>query len=219
MRGSPTPGGWPWLLRTAPQCGPSVREGSLRASRSRSVLPPAAPARIRFADPSSPPVPLPMIRRSDFDPSVPDSTGSVPRSPALSGRSALPTPHPAQPQPPVHPFLPPFSVVSPTPAPSLEPHPCSLLLSQLVCSVRPTREAPRWVTGPLQPSAMRVGSGRCFPQRFSREKCGSYRRWEVGGGGGPRKLLDCFHLGGELAGVLEDIYLNWRGLEDGVVGE
>lgn len=39
------------------------------------------------------------------------------------------------------------------------------------------------------------------------------------GGGGPRKLLDCFHLGGELAGVLEDIYLNWRGLEDGVVGE
>ena len=135
MRGSPTPGGWPWLLRTAPQCGPSVREGSLRASRSRSVLPPAAPARIRFADPSSPPVPLPMIRRSDFDPSVPDSTGSVPRSPALSGRSALPTPHPAQPQPPVHPFLPPFSVVSPTPAPSLEPHPCSLLLSQLVCSV------------------------------------------------------------------------------------
>ena len=71
---------------------------------------------------------------------------------------------------------------------------------------------------PSQPCARRVGSGRCFPQGFSREKCGSYRRWEVGGGG-PRKLLDCFHLGGELAGVLEDIYLNWRGLEDGVVGE
>lgn len=29
----------------------------------------------------------------------------------------------------------------------------------------------------------------------------------------------CFHLGGELAWVLEDIYLNWRGLGDGVVGE
>lgn len=217
MRGSPIPGSWPWLPRTAPQCGPLVRGGSLRASRSRSVLPPAAPARIRFADPSSPPVPLPMIRRSDFDPSVPDPAGSVPRGPALSGRSALPTPHPAQPQPPVHPFLPPVSVVSPTSAHSLVPHPCSLLLPQLVCSVRPTREAPRWVTGPLQPCARTVGSGRCLPQRFSRKKCGSYRRWEVPGGGVLGNY--CFHLGGELAWVLEGIYLNWRGLGDGVVGE
>lgn len=172
MRGSPTPGGWPWLPRTAPQCGPSVREGSLRASRSRSVLPPAAPARIRFVDPSSPPVPLPMIRRSDFDPSVPDSTGSVPRSPALSGRSALPTPHPAQPQPPVHPFLPPFSVVSPTPAPSLEPHPCSLLLSQLVCTVRPTREAPWWVTGPLSLALGGWDLGVVFPRDLAARSAG-----------------------------------------------
>ena len=120
---------------------------------------------------------------------------------------------------PVHPFLPPFSVVSPTPAPSLEPHPCSLLLSQLVCTVRPTREAPWWVTGPLSLALGGWDLGVVFPRDLAARRAGLTEGGKWGGGGGPRKLLDCFHLGGELAGVLEDIYLNWRGLEDGVVGE
>lgn len=37
--------------------------------------------------------------------------------------------------------------------------------------------------------------------------------------GGVVEILDCFHLGGELVWVMEDICLNWRRLEDEVVGE
>lgn len=81
--------------------------------------------------------------------------------------------------------------------------------------MRPTWEAPLRGTGPLQPCAGRVGSGRCFPQRLGPEKRGSYGS---GGGGSPRKFLDCFHLGGEWVWVIEDTYLNWRRL-DGMVGE
>lgn len=40
-----------------------------------------------------------------------------------------------------------------------------------------------------------------------------------GGGGVLGNYWVVFTWVGELAGVLEDMYLNWRGLEDGVVGE
>lgn len=42
-------------------------------------------------------------------------------------------------------------------------------------------------------------------------KCGS------NGHEGRRKFLSRFHRGGELVWVIEDIYLNWRRLVDGVV--
>lgn len=65
------------------------------------------------------------------------------RSQALSGRSVLRSPHPAQ--PPVHPFLPRLCVVSFTPAGFLGPHPYSLPPFPVptgAASEVPLREAP-----------------------------------------------------------------------------
>ena len=80
--------------------------------------------------------------------------------------------------------------------------------------MRPTREAP--LEGPgLFHLERRVRSGRCFPEAWPPEV---QILWRVGSGGS-RRFLDCFHLDGELVWVIEDVYLDRRRLEDGVVGE
>lgn len=122
-----------------PQCGPSGHRGSPPAS-----LPP-------------PPQPFSGVLWLLLAPSS-SSLGSIgllawtltgrrpdpaARSQALSGRSVLRSPHPAQ--PPVHPFLPRLCVVSFTPAGFLGPHPYSLPPFPVptgAASEVPLREAP-----------------------------------------------------------------------------
>lgn len=177
-----------------------------------------------------PPQPLPVFglptlfatRSSSRDPSLGfltlQSTGSVPRSPALSSRSA-----------------PPHS--SPCPAPSLLSIPSSSGLCRLANPSSLPWAPPLVPCSYLSWSALWGPPGK--PHAGNRPLFNlALGGWDLGVvfprglrevrvlpkvgsrcGGGPRKLLDCFHLGGELAGVLEDMYLNWRGLEDGVVGE
>lgn len=128
-----------------PQRGPSVLGGSLPASPSRSVPPPA----------------LPRVHRPRSAPGA-FSLRPVSRILTLSSpapASPLPAaPSPRRPAPASCPSLSSLGLRRLThPAPFLEPHPDSWLLSQRLGSVRPTLARP--VPGNREPAPCSLGPG------------------------------------------------------------
>ncbi|XP_017356461.1 vegetative cell wall protein gp1-like [Cebus imitator] len=169
------------LVFLGEQSGECVAPPPLAAGRSVPAPTPVQPFRprrlpARLAPRSLPPQPYPMCPPVPpafcLDPSVeflPSSPGSsILDSPSLFSAArpspvdlpSLSSPHPAQPL--VHPFLPPVSVVSPTPAFFLEPHPYSLPFSQFLGSVRPTQGSSTPESGPSSTLAKEGGIWALF---------------------------------------------------------
>lgn len=140
---------------------------------ARPFLPRRLPAGLAFALGSAPsplpgsPTPLShrclfaSTRQSDFDPFVPASGVSFPRSPASFRRSPSSAPSPLRPAPASCPSLSSLGLRRLThPAPFLEPHPYSWLLSQRLGSVRPTLAHSREPgTGNQPPAALGQAGG------------------------------------------------------------